>query len=131
MKLNTVFTTVVVLALACFASCKKNNTTTTHTTPTTKIANAELVVYMKCLNDSNREVALKDVTIKLYASETDRTADSHMIQQKTTSSSGSAYFSQLEKNEYFLHITHPSKGGMERTVSTPDKSVTYNTFVYQ
>jgi hypothetical protein len=129
MKNNIFYVYVFSLILfVAYTSCKKKEEVESTTSPTKK--NAELVVYIKTLLGSSGEIPLKDVKVKLYANETDRIAEAALVQEKTTDSLGTVHFYQLEKEEYFLKIVHLQKGILLKTVSTPDKSTAYNTYVY-
>jgi hypothetical protein len=92
--------------------------------------NAQLVLYIKAIS-SGKEINVKDALIKIYTNEEDRDRGSIPYQQKTTDSTGSVKFSNIEKEECFLKIMHINYGELSRNVSTPDKSTAYNTFVFQ
>jgi hypothetical protein len=108
-------------------SCKKRKTenATKPAKPT-----GELVIYLKQVVN-NKEVSLATTLVKLYDNEVARTSNTYIIQQKTTDTSGTVHFYELEKETYYVHMSHPQKGIQLKTVSVPIRSIAYNTYVFQ
>jgi len=108
-------------------SCKKN--TATKSTKT-EAPVGELVIYVKQVVN-NKETPLNAALVKLYDNEVARASNTYIIQQKLTDSLGTVHFYELEKETYYIHMSHPTKGTLESTVSVPVRSIAYNTYVFQ
>lgn len=124
--MNHLKVSLLVFLSLCMA-CKKSNTTT-ELKP--KAPTGELVVYVKQIVN-NKETPLTTASVKVFDNEVSRTISRDIIQQKTTDSLGTVHFYELDKETYYIQISHPQKGVHDKTVSVPIRSIAYNTYVLQ
>lgn len=108
--MNSKKITAVILCLALFISCKKEETN--NPAP----GNLQLQVIVKTATDT----PVPGATVKLYPSENDWNSGTNIIQTKTTGPDGAALFSGLNSQRYYWLASDGCLNNGYNTRSTPN-----------